>query len=290
MPLASWNGLLTKAGTPTDGVFQVETATVVGTVTTTGLCNVVVTAAGMTGSPITVPVLVDDGTLQVETLTVLGAIGVAGAGDASVVLTSAAVTGSPITTAVAVANSDTASLVAGKVRTALGLDSNITDIFTISGSGANVVLTQKAPALADDPLLSLTIANGTCTGLTSASSVNSTVGGVADGANAIATKIRAALAANAVIADYFTVSGATDKVILTRTMSKANDTSLNIAIADDTSVGVTTAATSANTTAGVRGDYLCVPTGAVLTDTTNKILYVNSGTNHRPVWTEADPQ
>ena len=74
-----------------------------------------------------------------------------------------------------------------------------------------------------------------------------------DGANDIADAIRTALAADTSIAEKFDVSGATDKVILTvkAAFVSANDATLNIAIADDTSVGVTTAASSANTAAGV---------------------------------------
>jgi len=159
---------LTSAGAPTSGVFQVETATAAGTVATAGNASVVVTAAGMTGSPITVDV--------------------------------------------PVALNDTA--------------------------------------------------------------------------NAIALAIRTTLAANAVIAAFFTVSGATDKVILTRTKSAANDATINIAIADGTSVGVTTAASSANTTAGVRGSYRGVPNGTYVTDTTNTTFYHNTGNGNRPVWTE----
>ncbi len=167
MPV-NYGNTLSKAGAPTSGVFQVETATAAGTVTVAGNASVVVTAAGMTGSPITL--------------------------------------------AVPVAVSDTA--------------------------------------------------------------------------NAIATAIRAALNANAVIAAFFTVSGATSAVILTRTQSAANDATLNIAIADGTSTGVTTAASSANTTAGVRGDFRGVPAGQTVLDTTNYVIYENSGSVLRPVWTD----
>jgi hypothetical protein len=161
-------GLLTKAGAPTSGTFQVETATVVGTITTAGNASVIVTAAGMTGSPITVPV-----------------------------------------------------------------------------------------AVAED-----------------------------DDADAIATKIRAALNANAVIAAFFTIGGTGADVVLTRTKSAANDATMNIALADDTSDGITEDATSANTTAGVRGDYRGSPTGQSLIDTTNFIIYENAGDTNRPVWSE----
>lgn len=79
-----------------------------------------------------------------------------------------------------------------------------------------------------------------------------------DGASAIALAIRTALAADADIAEHFVVSGATDKVILTAKVPAANDTTLNIAVADDTSAGITEAATSANTTAGVPYDIASV--------------------------------
>jgi hypothetical protein len=85
-----------------------------------------------------------------------------------------------------------------------------------------------------------------------------------DDASAIAGKIRAVLAADAAVVAMFAVSGATDKVILTRLNPAANDTTLNIAIADGTSVGVTTATSSANTTAGVPYDLVSVGWSDVL--------------------------
>jgi hypothetical protein len=65
------------------GVLQVETATVVGTITTAGNAAVVVTAAGMTGSPHTVPVAVSL------------AEGVAGSVDVGLVGTGVASTAAP---------------------------------------------------------------------------------------------------------------------------------------------------------------------------------------------------
>lgn len=70
-----------------------------------------------------------------------------------------------------------------------------------------------------------------------------------DAANDIATKIRAALTANANVIAKFTVTGQTDKIILTARVPAANDATLNIAIAVGTATGVTAAATSADTTA-----------------------------------------
>jgi hypothetical protein len=160
-------GPLVKAGAPTSGAFQVETAVVVGTITTPGNATLTLTAAGMTGSPIALSV-------------------------------------------------------------ALALD---------------------------------------------------------DDASSIATKFRAALQANAVIAAYFTIGGEDENVVLTRRESRANDGTMNLAYADDTSDGLTDDATSNNTTAGVAGDYRGSEEGTFLIDTTNFAIYRNDGSPARPVWT-----
>jgi hypothetical protein len=115
------------------------------------------------------------GVKQVETVTVLGTIGAAGAGNATVVTTAAGMTGSPITTAVAVANNDTPTLVAGKVRAALAGVANIAAFFTIGGSGADVVLTKKDEA-PNDATMAITVDDGTSDGLTLATGVDTTAG------------------------------------------------------------------------------------------------------------------
>lgn len=104
---------------------------------------------------------------QVETATVVGAIGVSGAGNATVIVTAVGLVGSPRTVSVAVSNSDSASTVGGKIRTALNAVTEITDFFTVSGSGASVVLTANAIAPTDSTM-NISIANGTCSGLTAA--------------------------------------------------------------------------------------------------------------------------
>lgn len=76
-------------------------------------------------------------------------------------------------------------------------------------------------------------------------------------ANDVAAAIRTALAANDVVKAHYDVSGATAAVILTAKVAAANDTDLNIAIAGG-DTGVTDAASSANTTAGVAPDYIKV--------------------------------
>lgn len=85
-----------------------------------------------------------------------------------------------------------------------------------------------------------------------------------DGANEIAAALRAALANHAIvdITEYFGISGEGAEVILTAKVPAANDTTLNILIDDGEGVGasegVTLAATSANTTAGVPYDKVSV--------------------------------
>lgn len=328
-----------------------------------------------------VRLLSSGGVKQVETATVIGTIGAAGAGNASVIVTAAGMTGSPKTILVAVANNDTAAQVAGKIRTALGSDSDVIALFTVGGATDKVILTRTINA-ANDATLNIATANGTCTGLTAAPTSANTTAGVAtqgtkqvetatvvgtitqggkakvtvnninnkgtpfeilvdvagtkqvetgtvvcasgslltggnasvivtatgmtgspktvavtvvgtkqvetatavgtvstsgfawvtitskwhaalridvpvvlnDDASAIALAIRTKLASLKVITDYYAVSGATDKVILTSNKAVANDSTLNIRIENGTCVGVTTAATSANTTAGVLAD------------------------------------
>lgn len=241
-----------------EGTLQIETATAAGTVTTSGDADVIVTSDGMTNSPKTINVAVVQGTAQVETQTIVGTIDSDGAGDINVIVTGALVSGSPLTIPVTVANDDTDEQVAAKVQTALAI-SAITDNYSISGATTDIILTADAVA-ADDATLNIAYDNGTATGLTpNATSVN-TIGGVAqDLANSIAAKIRAALIADADVGHpttgKFTITGETDAIILTaKDLTVTDDATLNVNIADGTSTGVTTAATSADTEAGVIQD------------------------------------
>jgi phage tail sheath gpL-like len=94
-----------------------------------------------------------------------------------VIVTAAGMTNSPKTVSVAVANNDTAAQVAGKIRTALGLDADVSAFFTVGGSTTAVILTAKAAA-ANDSTMNIDVDNGTsCTGLTTAhTSANTTPG------------------------------------------------------------------------------------------------------------------
>jgi len=129
------------------------------------------------------------GTAQVETATVVGSISTAG--NAEVIVTAADVTGSPVTLSVAVALSDTASQVATKIRTAIAADAAISAFYTVGGTGADVVLTHKGTVQytiqgtstpvypANDATLNISIDNDTCAGLTTAATSTDTTAGVA---------------------------------------------------------------------------------------------------------------
>lgn len=104
-------------------------------------------------------------TQQIETATVIGTV--TGAGDASVIVTSAYMANSPKTFAVAMAGTETASQAAALIRLALVFDADISAVFVVSGATDKVVLTSHV-SRANDTTLNIATANGTCTGLTAA--------------------------------------------------------------------------------------------------------------------------
>ena len=113
------------------------------------------------------------GAAQVTTATAAGTV--SAGGNASVVVTSAGMAGSPKTLAVAVATSDTPTLWAAKVRTALAADAAVAARFTVGGSTTAIVLTRKPTATfvvpsetgtlaiyaANDATLNVALATGT---------------------------------------------------------------------------------------------------------------------------------
>lgn len=108
---------------------------------------------------------------QVETATTVGTV--TGAGNAAVVVTSALLPNGAITYAIPVEAGATAT-VAAAIRAYLGTQDIIKQNFTISGSGATVVLT-TIDYLPADATLNISTATGTATGITTAaSSVNTT--------------------------------------------------------------------------------------------------------------------
>lgn len=117
------------------------------------------------------------GAVQVETATVAGTV--SGSGNAEVVVTAANMTGSPINLAVPVTNSDTAAVVAGKIRDFIRNNStaaNIRAMFEVSGATTAVILTRKIP-MENDGTLNIAIDNDTCTGLTTAATSTNTTAG-----------------------------------------------------------------------------------------------------------------
>ena len=117
-----------------------------------------------------------NGTKQVESLVVSGTVTTAG--NASLTITAAGLSGSPKTLSVAVAQNDSAAVVAQKVREALSVDSAVAAFFDISGVGTAVILTRKIAA-ANDSTLNSAIANGTCVGLSAVPVSSDTTPGVA---------------------------------------------------------------------------------------------------------------
>lgn len=128
------------------------------------------------------------GTAQVETATAAGTVTVAG--NATITVTSAGMTGSPKAISVAVANADTPTLWAAKVRTALAADTAVGGRFDVSGTTTAIVLTRKPTYVvsgdithhvhpATDGTLNVAIATGTATGITAAATSANTTAGTA---------------------------------------------------------------------------------------------------------------
>jgi len=125
------------------------------------------------------------GTAQVETATAAGTI--TASGNATITVTAAGMTGSPKAISVAVTNTDTAATWAGKVRTALAADADVSALFTVGGTTTAISLTRKVNSRGvlpgNDATLNIATANGTCTGITAAATSADTTAGVAsDGA------------------------------------------------------------------------------------------------------------
>lgn len=109
---------------------------------------------------------------------------------------------------------------------------------TVSGAG-NATLTLTFTGVGSPLTISVPVANG-------------------DTPTVWAAKARAAIASNTVANNLFQVSGTEGLITLTRRtttegIASANDATLNLAIATGTATGITAAANSSNTAAGVAG-------------------------------------
>jgi len=119
----------------------------------------------------------DPGVLQVETATVIAAAGITTAGDAMVIVTASNLTGSPLTVSVPLLLAFDAEESADAIRNALSAIPAITSIFTVSGT-TDVVRLTAIKAIANDTTLNISIANGTCAGITAAPTSTNTTAGV----------------------------------------------------------------------------------------------------------------
>lgn len=130
----------------TAGQAQVETATAAGTITGSGNATVIVTAAGMTGSPKTISVAVLNGD-------------------------TAAVWAGKVRTALAADAAVSALFVVDGTTTAIRLTRKPTATYTVG--------TASVPLYADnDATLNISLDNGTCTGITTAATSANTTSGI----------------------------------------------------------------------------------------------------------------
>ncbi len=129
----------------TAGVAQVETATAAGTVTASGNATVVVTAAGMTGSPKTISVPVLNGDL-------------------------AATWAGKVRTALAADTAVAALFTIDGTTTAIRLTRKPTATYTVGSTSVPLYA-------ANDATLNISLDNGTCTGITTAATSANTTGG-----------------------------------------------------------------------------------------------------------------
>ena len=102
-------------------------------------------------------------TQQIETATIVGTI--TQSGNAKITVTSSRISTNPTVISVAVLITNTATDVALACRTAIALNSIVSDAFQVSGAGANIILTERT-ANANDATLNIASGNDTCLGLT----------------------------------------------------------------------------------------------------------------------------
>ena len=191
---------------------------------------------------------------QVITNTVVGTITTLG--NATAIVTAVGMTGTPRTVSVAVALNDTATIVAGKVVTALNADVNVNAKFTASNVGAVITLTALT-ALANDTTMNLSVANGTCVGLTLSNATITTTG------NGVADTLALKGIAGEIISGVIDSDTALAKLI-------ANIVDYSASVDDVSKFSVGDSIIMYNTSSGT------ITTGRTITaiDTTNKILTI----------------
>lgn len=98
------------------------------------------------------------GTRQVETATAAGTA--TGNGNVDVTITALGLPGSPLTIPVSISNTDTATVWAGKVRTALAAHPVVKYFFIVGGATTAIILTKRHTA-PNDTTFNIALANGT---------------------------------------------------------------------------------------------------------------------------------
>jgi len=176
---------LTRLGTVSSGFFSfiislegrtVESKPLAWNATTTQIVNALTAARMLFVQP--GDVTASGGTPQVDTLTVVGTCNANGNLPVTVIAANKpALAGAGKTINVAILDLDTASVVAGKIRAALLADADVghvtTGFFTVSGAGAEVILTART-AVANDVTMALSYTS--VLGMTGATSANTTAG------------------------------------------------------------------------------------------------------------------
>ena len=221
--VAGMTGNVTITGTNLAGETITETLALNGTAPKAG------TKAFKTVTKVDLPIQTNAGTKQVETATIVGTI--TKAGTATVTVKSAHYA-DDLVMHVAVDQGDGAAAVAGKMRSYIA--PLVADHFTVSGEGADVVLTTKV-ADANDPTLNIAYTNGTCEGLTPAASSTDTTAGAADDRVSVGTTdvlgLPYELAHNTVQAAYLdNTKDAGPTVTVSATALESNTVDLNSAL------------------------------------------------------------
>ena len=185
----AYYGLL-ATGTPTktqvDGSTQIGVGSTVLTLTGVTKAYCVSATLATSADTLTIDTATGIATIgtapvsQVETATIVAASGATSSGNLAVTVTAAGVTGSPLAIPVALVTGvdTTASLIAAKVRTALGANTALGVLYTVGGSGANITLTRKVAAN-NDATLKIAVAAGLgVSAITESTNTTAGVGGV----------------------------------------------------------------------------------------------------------------
>ena len=221
--VAGMTGNVTITGTNLAGETITETLALNGTTPKAG------TKAFKTVTKVDLPIQTNAGTKQVETATIVGTI--TEDGTATVTVKSAHYAADKVMH-VAVGLDDDAAAVASKIRSYIA--PLVADHFTVSGEGADVVLTTKV-ADANDATLNIAYTNGTCKGLTPAASSTDTTAGAADDRVSVGTTdvlgLPYELAHNTVQAAYLdNTKDAGPTVTVSATALESNTVDLNSAL------------------------------------------------------------